>query len=127
MTMDRKPQYTIVPAAAGQFATVITLNNFTLNNFDERPAAEDLSVERVPIVAWCITTWLNGEGPADHLSEPILPGPTAESNQCVLVELPRGSYGDPAPAFDSLESAKRKHLANVQRDWDDEHRASAEG
>lgn len=97
----------IIPAAAGAFALVIGVDDFTA----KRPTAEDVYVQRVPIIGWKI----EGEDPSPILLESPCSGDRIlhpcsidgskliERDFCV---------------WDDIGSAKAGILLEVQTAWD---------
>jgi hypothetical protein len=111
MTNDDETKIIIVPAAARQFATVLTIGN------DDRGRPRETRAQRVPIVAWRIEAW----DEENYVAMPILAGGMSViSNQRVLIEWADSLYDDPFSAtYTSLDQAKSEVLKEFQRAWDD--------
>lgn len=93
------PVWEMVPAAAGQVATVITVYDF-----DSQPP--DVEIKRLPVVAWRIER----DGMNDdhsYTAHPIIAGWGVADNQAVLVERPDGQLDDcDDGTYASLDAAK---------------------
>jgi hypothetical protein len=101
--------YTLIAAAPGMFATAIDLGN----DHSVRPVADDVFVERYPIVAWRIR---GGEDLS--FAFPVLAGVHGD-NETVLLELPDGRFDlRMSGTYDGIEVAKAEILAVAQNNWD---------
>jgi hypothetical protein len=89
MTDYEEPvETTVIPAPAGQFATVVYLTNA----YDSQPQESDLRIERRLIVAWEIRRRTQNHEYYYH-PRPICHGVVDRaSDQLVAVELPDGKY-----------------------------------
>lgn len=100
----------IIPAAAGFFATVVTVVDS-----DMRPTLEDLYVNRISIVAWHVSPWLH----ETYRTRPIIAG-EATSNQSVLIERPDDWLDDfeEECSYKNIQAARDKILERYQKEWD---------
>lgn len=106
---DTTLSLTIIPAAAGVFATVVSCDFHR----SERPTEDDIWADRVPVVAWSIE--ISG---MNHTATPITAGAVADEDH-VLIEWPDGKLDETHNAiYENLDKAKASILRHAQNQWD---------
>jgi hypothetical protein len=99
----------LIPAAAGIFATVITVNGVYSA---APPTADCVYVDRVPIVAWRISRYTSDS----YIALPVVAG--IGSDQTALIERPNGDLDSPDDRlYENLDAAKADFLEKAQREW----------
>jgi hypothetical protein len=103
--------WTILPAAAGACATVVTV----CPAGEARP--ERVECDRRAVVAWRVSPVQEG-----FRAWPITAGEAPEPNKVILIEHPGGQYEWTwGREFADLEEAKKSVLQEFQRNWDIKH------
>jgi hypothetical protein len=108
---------TIVPAAPGTIATVVTVNDLeptaeknVMRARREPPTREDLSAERVPVAAWRVTGWAADPIPAFGYG-------SIATNQTILLEWPDGQLEGFDCRYENLDAALAGILEEAQEEW----------
>lgn len=105
---------TIVPAAPGENATVLSV----ADDIDHRPTRTDIAVEKCQIAAWRVFS-------GDWAVPVLIGAPDRTLHSVTLVRRPDGRIADPAgESFANLAEATTAFLEEAQEAWD--HREDAE-